>query len=671
MKRLLLSVSVTLACLPLLTFAQSSGVDLSAIDKTADPCQDFYKYACGSWMAQNPVPSQFARWGRFDELQDRNLTVLRDVLEDAAKHQKRSANDQKIGAFYESCMDESRVNRQGADPLKPGLKQIKEMQGKAGLATEIARLHNEGVNVLFRFGSSADLDNARMEAAEADQGGLGLPDKEFYTRKDPKSEETRRRYVQHIANMFQLLGDSDSVAGVRARAVMLFESGLAQASLTRTERRDPTLLHHKMSLSQFEASMPDFDFSGYLAALPAPQFNEVNVTEPDFFKAMSHLLATTTSDDLKSYLTWHYVSTYAPVLSSKFVDENFDFYRRYLTGAKELRPRWKRCVETVDDNLGDALGQGYVAKAFAGQSKQQTQALVQSIEAQMEKDLNSLTWMSDPTKQQALNKLRGVTNKIGYPAQWKDYSTVTISGKDLVGNVERSTEFESHRDLNKIGQPVDRNEFHMTPPTVNAYYSPSENNINFPAGILQPPFFNSQADMAVNYGAIGAVIGHELTHGFDDQGRQFDADGNLRDWWTQQDADEFKRRADCIADEYSKFSPVAGATINGRLTLGENGADNAGIRLAFMALSSALQSGNVQNQKLDGYTPEQRFFLGYAQVWCQNVRPEEALRRVQIDPHSPGEFRVNGVVQNSPEFGHAFGCSEGSPMVSANACRVW
>jgi putative endopeptidase len=649
----------------------SSGLDLNAIDKGVNPCQDFYQYACGTWMRQNPIPPDFARWGRFNQLLDQNQETLRAILEDAEKHQKRSAIDQKIGAFYESCMNEGEVEKAGDKPLRNEIERINNLPDVKALAEEVARLHNQNVNVLFAFGSMPDPDNAKMATADADQGGLGLPDKDYYTRKDPKSEETRQKYVLHVARIFELLGDDAGAAGVRARAVMAIESDLASASLSRVDRRNPNLLHHKMTVSQFEALVPEFDFNMYFAAISAPQFTQMNVSVPEFYKNLSGLLRSTGLNDIKSYLTWQYATSYAAALSKPFVDANFDFYSKYLTGAQVLQPRWKRCVRSADSNLGEALGQEYVARAFAGQSKERTLELVRTIEQQMEADIRSLTWMSDTTKAEALKKLHGVTNKIGYPERWRDYSSVTITKKDYAGNLRQCREFEVRRDLAKVGKPVDRQEYRMTPPTVNAYYSPLENNINFPAGILQPPFYTQSADMAVNYGAIGSVIGHELTHGFDDQGRQFDADGNLRDWWTEQDAAEFKKRADCIADEYSGFTAVPGLKLNGRLTLGENGADNAGIRLAFMALTSALEHGGVDKEKLDGYTPQQRFFLGYAQIWCQNTRPEEARRLALVDPHSPGEFRVNGVLENVPEFATAFGCSAGQPMVVANGCRVW
>jgi putative endopeptidase len=669
--KITLSTIAVLLFSGLACFAQSSGVDLGAIDKSADPCQDFYKYACGNWMAHNPVPSAYGRWGRFNELMDRNEATLREILESAAKHPDGTAVDHEIGAFYGACTNETHVNDLGWKPLKAEIERINALRTVAEFPAEVARLHDQGVNVFFSFGSTPDYENAKMTIAEADQGGLGLPDREYYFRKDPKSEETRSKYVEHIAKIFELLGDSGEVAATKARAVMVFESNLATASLSRTDRRDPKRLHNSMTLPQFDSSLNQFSFDQYLTDLPLTPVDHLNVAVPAFFTNLNGLLTSTPFNDLKSYMVWQYVHSFAPYLSQAFVDENFNFYGKYLTGAQELQPRWKRCVEATDRSLGEALGQKFVERAFAGQSKEKTRQLVAAIESEMEKDINSLTWMSDETKQQALIKLRGVTNKIGYPDRWRDYSSIVVKKDDLQGDVARTREFEQRRDLNKIGRPVDRQEFHMTPPTVNAYYSPQENNINFPAGILQPPFYNNSADMAVSFGAIGSVIGHELTHGFDDQGRQFDADGNLRDWWTAKDDAEFKQRVGCISDEYSHFSPVPGVNLNGKLTLGENGADNGGVRLAYMALEQALQDGTVANKQLDAYTPEQRFFLGYAQVWCQNVRPEEARQRAYTDPHSPGQFRVDGVVQNTPEFQKAFSCSANQPMVSANACRVW
>lgn len=645
------------------------GIDLSAIDKSVDPCQNFYLYACGTWMKNNPVPPAYSRWGRFNELSDKNLEISRQILEDAEKSQQRSALDQKIGGFYEACMDEAAIDKAGDKPIQPTLEAIQALTSKNELAPEVAQLQREGVTAFFRFGSEPDFENSRMTIANVDQGGIGLPDKSYYDR--PKDEALRQKYVQHVANMFRLTGMAESEAQTRAKAVMQIETELASASLDRVSRRNPHLTNHKMTLSDLEKLTPDFDFKAYLAAMHAPEFTSLNIGVPDFFKNLNTVIEKASVDDLKSYLMWHYISAFANTLSKPFVDENFDFYGRYLTGAKELQPRWKRCVQSTDRELGDALGQEWVKRAFAGESKEKTQELVNAIEKQMAVDIDSLTWMSDTTKQQALQKLKGVTNKIGYPEKWKNYSAVEISDTNYPADVVHTTEFEVARRLAKIGNPVDRQEFGMTPPTVNAYYSPLENNINFPAGILQPPFYNNKADMAVNFGGVGAVIGHELTHGFDDQGRQYDADGNLKDWWTKQDDEEFRKRADCLVKEYSGFSPVEGSNVDGRLTLGENGADNAGIRLAYMALLGGLENGSVDKAKLDGYTPQQRFFLGFAQIWCANERPEALRNSVRTDPHSPGEFRVLGVVENDPDFAKAFGCSAGQPMVAANGCRVW
>jgi predicted metalloendopeptidase len=648
--------------------ANSSGIDIKSMDPAVNPCQNFYLYACGGWKKANPIPPQYSRWGRFNELQERNQKILRDILDDSAGHVSRSPVDQKIGTFYNACMNETAIDEAGYAPIKAALERIQRLTGKGALAEEVARFHNQGVDAFFRFNTTPDPDNARMTIADVDQGGLGMPDKSYYLQE--KDEETRQKYLALMTRMFQLIGVSESEAEGKAKAVLAFETSLAKASLDRTARRNPRLLHNNMSVAQLAALAPAFNFKQYFNDRGAPGFDSLNVSVPDFFKSLGNVIDSSSLDDLKSYLSWHYINNYASELSKPFVEADFDFYQRYLNGAKELQPRWKRCVQLTDRSLGDAVGQKYVEKAFPGQSKERTRQLVALIEKQMAADIDSLTWMSNATKEQALAKLKGVTNKIGYPEKWKDYAGVAINS-NLVSDVRDAREFEIHRTVNKIGKPVDRAEFGMTPPTVNAYYNPLQNNINFPAGILQPPFYTAGADMAQNFGGVGAVIGHELSHGFDDQGRQFDADGNLRDWWTAKDAEEFKKRADCIADEYSGFSPVEGVNLNGRLTLGENGADNAGIRLAFMALLSAMGDGSVSNEKLDGFTPQQRFFLGYAQIWCQNERPEAAKTLARTDPHSPGEFRVDGVLQNMPEFANAFSCAEGQAMVSAKACRVW
>ncbi len=653
--------------------AQSrSGLDLNAIDKSTEPCNDFYQYACGNWLKKNPIPADESRWGRFSELYNRNQDILHGILEDSEQHQDRSSIDQKIGGFYHSCMDEAVIEKRGTAPLQSELERISHIGNRSQLLEEVARLHGQQVGVFFTFDSTPDPKNAKMTIADIDQGGIGLPEKDYYFRTDAKSQEIRQKYVAHIAKMFELIGVSASEAAKKAAVVMSVETDLAKASLDVTSRRDPQLLVHEMSKSNLAQLAPNFNFEQFFVRLNTPDFSKLNVTVPDFFKAFSNLIANRKPEDLKDYMTWHYLNAGAGRLSKAFVDENFDFYGRTLSGVKELKPRWKRCVAATDEELGEALGRKFVEKTFGEQGKQRTLEMVQEIEREMANDIQSLTWMSPETKKEALVKLHGVTNKIGYPDKWRDYSAVSIVDNDYFGNWYRANEFESKRERDKIGKPVDRAEWEMTPPTVDAYYNPTENNINFPAGILQPPFYSNQATDAVNYGAIGVVIGHELTHGFDDEGRQFDADGNLKDWWQKSDGEKFEKLADCFVNEYGGFSPVPGIELNGKLTLGENTADNGGIHLAYFALMDDLAKKSIPaSKKDDGYTQPQQFFLGFAQVWCENVRPEQARVFAQTDPHSPGKFRANGVVSNMPQFDAAFGCKAGDKMYAAKGCRVW
>ncbi len=646
------------------------GFSTANMDTAVNPCVDFYQYACGTWMANNPIPADESRWGIFDELADRNRAILRGILEKAAVDDpKRSAVEQKIGDFYASCMDEGTIEQLGIKPLAPELGRIDAISSKNQIVDELVRLHPLGVGVLFRFSSSPDAKNSTQMIADADQGGLGLPDRDYYLKQDPKSVKLREEYVAHVQKMLELAGEPAARAATDAQAVLRIETDLAKGSLDRVARRDPNQTYHKMSLQELAALSPAIDWPKYFSGLGTPAFTSLNVSVPDFFKVVNAVLNDTSLADLKTYLRWHLLHAEATLLAQPFLDENFSFYGRTLTGATQLQPRWKRCVEATDDDLGFALGQKYVEQNFPPAAKARVLGMVHEIENMLGQDIQSLDWMTPATKQQALVKLRAVTNKIGYPDKWRDYSSVKIVRGEAVGNDERATEFEVHRQLNKIGTPVDRGEWTMTPPTVNAYYSPLQNNINFPAGILQPPFFDNHMDAAVNYGAIGSVMGHELTHGFDDQGRQFDAEGNLHNWWTPQDAAEFEKRAECFIKEYSAFTPVDDVHLNGKLTLGENTADNGGVHLSFMALMKSLD-GKPQ-PKIDGLTPQQRFFLGYSQVWCQNVRPEAARLRAQIDPHSDGRDRVNGVLGNMPEFRAAFACHEGQPMVHAPSCRVW
>jgi putative endopeptidase len=663
---------------PLLLFACSgfaqnpSGPDLQAIDKSVDPCESLYRYACGNYVKTHPIPADESSWGRFNELQDRNLGTLRNILEESSRNLKASAIDQKIGGFYESCMNEGAIEERGTAPLQPELERIDKLSNASELVAEVARLHEQQVSAFFGFGSFPDPKNARMNIGNIDQGGLGLPERDFYFRTDPKSAEVREKYVQHISKMFELVGVSPTDAQKKASTVMGIETALAKASLDVTSLRDPQKTVHEMSAAELASISPQFQFDQFFRAVNAPEFSKLNVSVPDFIKGFNAVLATRSMDDLKDYLRWHYVSTSAKLLPKAFVNENFSFYGQVLSGVAELRPRWKRCVTATDDELGEALGQKFVEKTFGQQGKQRTLEMVHEIEHEMGQDIESINWMSADTKKQAQIKLHAVAEKIGYPDKWRDYSTVTIAADDYFGNWFRANEYESRRDRNKIGKPVDRAEWTMTPPTVNAYYDPSQNNINFPAGILQPPFFSNNAGNAINYGAIGAIVGHELTHGFDDQGRQYDADGNLRDWWTAEDEKRFKEQADCFVKEYSGFSPVPGVNLNGELTLGENTADNGGIRLAYMALLDDLAKKDTPlGLKVDGYSQSQQFFLGYAQDWCENVRPEAARLAAQTDPHSPPEFRVDGVVSNMPQFGEVFGCKPPSRMIAAKTCRVW
>jgi endothelin-converting enzyme/putative endopeptidase len=647
------------------------GFDITALDTDTSPCVDFYQFACGSWLKKNPIPSDRSRWGRFDLLEERNLAILRDILEKAAiKDPKRSAVEQKIGDYYASCMDEGAIEKEGIAPIKAQLDHIAALSDKNSLADQVARLHRIGGNVLFSFGSGQDFKNSNDVIAQADQGGLGLPDRDYYLKQDEDSIQTRKQYVDHVQKMFELLGDSTDRAAAKAQTVMDIESDLAKRSLDLVSRRDPAKIYHKMRREELAASLnPSFEWTKYFTEVAVPSIENLNVAAPEFFKGMDSLINTSSLEDWKTYLTWHLVHSQAPFLPAKFVNENFNFYGKTLTGAQELRPRWKRCVSYVDGDLGEALGQKYVERTFGVEGKERTLAMVGALESALGKDIRQLDWMTPETKAKAIEKLRTIANKIGYPDKWRDYSMLIIVRGDAIGNSQRGTQFEFHRQLAKIGQPVDRTEWQMTPPTVNAYYESQLNNINFPAGILQPPFFDKSLDDAVNFGAIGAVIGHELTHGFDDEGRKFDPKGNLRDWWTAQDAAEFEKRADCLANEYSQFTVAGNVKLNGKLTLGENTADNGGLRIAYMALLDEIAGKSLP--KIDEFTPEQRFFIGHAQSWCENATEEAARLHALTNPHSEPKYRVNGVVQNMPEFQKAFSCSLGQPMVRRSPCRVW
>jgi putative endopeptidase len=660
------------------SFSQSAskpgaGFSLDNIDKSVDPCVDFYQYACGNWIKNSEIPADRPSWQSFSQLNESNLAIERQILEKAeAGGAARDAIDQKIGDLYGSCMDEKAADAKGIAPLKSELARIAAVKDKGALMEEIGRLHMEGNGSLFNFYSNSDLHNADQVIAYIDQGGLSLPDRDYYIKDDADKVEMRKHLAEYATQLFTLSGQTPQQAAGSADTVLMVETLLAADSMDRTKRRDPKNRDHKMTRDEAVALAPDFYLNRYFTAVGAPNFTALNVTNPDFFKQVNGAVAALPLDSLKTYVSWHVLRANALWLSQPFVDADFKM-RQALTGQKQIQDRWKRCVTLVDGSLGEALGQRYVDATFGADGKQRMLKMVDALESSLDNDIQSLSWMSDDTKKQAKVKLQAIRNKIGYPDVYRDYSSVTIKADDLLGNVHRADEFEAKRDVAKIDKPLDRKEWGMTPPTVNAYYSGSDNEIVFPAGILQPPFFDKTMDDAINFGGIGLVIGHELTHGFDDQGRKFDPTGNLRDWWTEQDGKEFEKRVSCVADEYSNFVAVDNMKLNGRLTLGENTADNGGARIALAALERLIAEDKTgkEGQSIDGFTPEQRFFLGFGRVWCEKQRPEYLRMQVSTNSHSPGKYRVDGVVQNMPEFQKAWGCKAGQPMVAENACHVW
>jgi putative endopeptidase len=662
----------TAAETPILSLPYTPGLDTEFMDRTADPCVDFYQYSCGGWMKKNPIPSDQPGWSVYAKLATDNQRFLWGILDDLARNTSgRNPNQQKIGDYFAACMDESAIEKLGAAPLKPYLDQINGLTSKEQLPALLAAIHlrTEGNGMFFGFGSDQDYGDSSQVIAFATAGGLGLPDRDYYTRSDPNSVTLRQKYVAHVQRMLELLGDTPEAAQHEAVTIMAMETRLAGASLTRVEQRDPHKLYHKVDLAALQALSPSFDWSVYLKQSGLGQQSTFNVTEPDFYKELDKQLQSASLEDIKNYLRWHTVHAAAPTLSSAFVNEDFDFFGKTLRGVSQLRPRWKRCVRRVDEQLGDALGQEFASRAFSPELKQNALNMTKQIEQAMAEDIAQLSWMGPETKQNALVKLHSVANKIGYPDKWRDYNSVVVSRNDFAGNVERATVFESRRELSKIGKPVDRAEWDMTPPTVNAYYSPQMNDINFPAGVLQPPLYDPKMDDAPNYGDTGGTIGHELTHGFDDEGRKFDAQGNLKDWWTTQDSQNFEARAQCVVDQYAQYVVVDDIKINSKLTEGEDIADLGGLILAWMAWKE--QTRNMHLEDRDALTPEQRFFVGYAQWACENVRPEDLRMMAITDPHSPGRYRVNGPVVNMPEFQKAFSCKAGQPMAKENRCRIW
>jgi len=652
----------------------SRGFDITNLDRTCKPCDDFYRFANGGWLAKNEIPAAFSVWGTTSKLGENNREVLRRILEEAATNTSAPAgsNEQKIGAFYASCMDEAKIETEGVAPLVQELVQIDKINDVRSLQQEVARLHTYGIGVMFGFGSAPDFKKSSEVIAITSQGGLGLPDRDYYIKDDDKSKKIREAYVAHVAKMFELLGDDAAKSGAGAQTVLGVERKLAENSRDRVQMRDISKLYNKMNLAQINALTPNFNWAYYFRGINAPQVNDVNVTTPEYFQALDKLLTSVPLADWKTYLRWHLVRDAAPLLASKFVNENFDFYGKTLTGAKELQPRWRRCVAATDANLGEALGEVYVKKAFTPGAKARMKKLVGNLIAVLRDDLGTMEWMGDATRKAAITKLNAFTTKIGYPDKWRDYSGLKVERASYVDNMMRSAEFESQRDLRKIGKPVDRMEWGMTPPTVNAYHNPLLGEIVFPAGILQPPYFNLNSDDAVNYGAIGAVIGHEMTHGFDDQGRKFDSQGNLAEWWSPDDLKNYQSRAECIEKQFSAFEVEKGLNLNGKLVLGESIADLGGLKIAYAAFQKSLE-GKPRPADIDGFTPEQRFFLGWAQVWGRNYRPEAARLQVATDPHPLSRFRVNGPLSNMQAFASAFSCKEGEPMVRAasDRCQVW
>jgi endothelin-converting enzyme/putative endopeptidase len=671
------TISAVISCILVLLAAitvvpsawgQSRVLDVTSMDTSVDPCTDFFAYSCGSWIKKNPIPPDQTSWSVYSKLEDDTKAILREILESSALPAgRRDALTQKIGDYYAACMDEKAIDAAAIKPLQPVLDQIQQLRFKRDIAGVVGAMVSD--DALFLFRSDQDYKDSTQEIAEADQGGLGLPDRDYYLKTDAKSVELRKAYAAHLRKIFGLLGDDPPTAALEARTVVRIETALAKGSLTRVERRDPQKLYHKMTIGQLGALNPSFQWKIYLAKVGLPSVEALNVETPIFFKTLNTELRNETIASWKTYLRWHLINANAPFLSSDFVNADFDFYGKTLQGAQELEPRWKRCVGYADNDLGEALGRAYVERNFSPEAKDRAQKMVKEIEDAMGREIDSLPWMTATTKQRALEKLHAVTNKIGYPDKWRDYSALTITRDDEMGNVLRAREFEFHRQLNKIGKPVDRGEWQMTPPTVNAYYDPQMNDINFPAGVLQPPLFDARSDAAPNFGDTGATMGHELTHGFDDEGRQFDAQGNLRDWWTPEDAKAFDQRASCISDQYSQYVVVDDIKINGKLTLGEDIADLGGVILAYMAWQDDTRG--LKSEPLEGFAPEQRFFIAYGQSWCASTRDETKRLRATVDPHSPDKYRANGVVSNMPEFQQAFHCKAGAPMVRENRCRVW
>jgi putative endopeptidase len=668
----LLAASVVADEKPLKQLPYTPSLDVPSMDKGADPCGDFYQFSCGGWMKNNPIPADQARWSVYGKTTNENAQFLWGILDEVSKDDSpRNVRQAQLGDYFAACMNTAEIEKLGAKPLKPVLDDIATIEDSKKLmeflAAQHARTYTSGY--LFGFGSDQDFGDATQVIAEIGAGGLGLPDRDYYTKTDAKSQEIRDKYLAHVGKMFELTGESKAQAKKDAQSVMDLETALAKASLTRVERRDPYNIYHKLKLAELQKITPSFDWSAYFAKRGLPAVETINVTQPKFLEEVEKQIANTPLSQWKAYLRWHAAHDLAPYLSSKFVKEDFDFYRKTLRGVTAQPPRWKQCVRYVDRDLGESLGQEFVSRTFTPETKQKTIEMTVLIEKAMENEIKALDWMTGETKTRALEKLHSIVNKVGYPDRWRDYSGLEVKRDEFFGNAIRATAFESKRDLNKIGKPVDRGEWGMTPPTVNAYYSPQMNDINFPAGVLQPPLYDPKLDDAPNYGNTGSTIGHELTHAFDDEGRQFDAKGNLKDWWTAEDAKAFEERADCVRDQYAQYVVVDDIRINSKLTAGEDIADIGGTLLAYIAWKEATADDNLQ--PVAGFSPDQRFFIGLAQWACSNDRPENQRANAITDPHSPPRYRINGVVANLPQFKKAFNCGDKAPMVKEKECKIW
>ncbi len=656
---------------------KTSGIDLTDLDTTANPADNFYQYACGGWMAKNPLQPEYSRFGSFDKLGEENVKQVNDLITGlaAAQNEPGSVAD-KIATLYNVGMDSTSLNQQGAEPLKPLLEEIAGLNGKEAIQAQITKMHKQGMHPFFGVFSEADFTNSSMNIAWLYQTGLSLGDRDYYLEQDARSKELREKYVLMITNMFRLAA-YDVLANQNAEQlaanVMAIETAMAKGFMSRHDLRDPYKMFNKKEVKELETLLPEFDFTTYFAALGLSEVSSLNIAQPEYIKTVNTILKSTKPEDIKAYLAWNTIRTAYSYLSDEFVNEGFNFYGKTLSGRQELQPRWKRVVNNVNGVLGEAVGQIYVAKYFPPQSKENMLKLVGNLQTALGERIQAATWMDSITKTKAMDKLHAFRVKIGYPDKWRDYSALEVKNDSYFANILRSNEFDIAFDLAKIDKPKDVTEWGMTPQTVNAYYNPTTNEICFPAGILQPPFYYADADNAVNYGAIGVVIGHEMTHGFDDQGRQYDQNGNLKDWWQPSDAENFDKRAQVLVDYFNNIEVAPGVMADGKFSLGENIADNGGLQISFQAMENAIAKGEVNNTKMDNFTPEQRFFLSYARVWAGNIRAEEILRRTKMDEHSLGKWRVNGTLPHIENFIKAFNVQPGNGMYlpEDQQAKIW